>query len=211
MRVASLQGTLLGAGDPALTEDPRFERIPLDDTSFVDVCRGWLEGGDTLLEDLVHSVRWRQGRRPMWDRMVDDPRLTRWYHRDLEAPAPVLGVAHAALEDRYGVALHGPGLNYYRDGNDSVAYHRDRELRDTSDTIVAILTLGAARPFHVRPLGGGRSFDLRPGSGDLLVMGGRTQADWEHGVPKVAACGPRISASWRWSPTFAGRTPVTGY
>ena len=39
---------------------------------------------------------------------------------------------------------------------------------------------------------------LQPG--DLLVMGGRFQADWRHGVPKVARpVGPRISVTWRWS------------
>ena len=92
------------------------------------------------------------------------------------------------------------GLNYYRDGADSVAFHADQELRHLDDTLVAIVTLGAARPFLLRPQGGGRSIDLHPGSGDLLVMGGACQAKWEHGVPKVAAgAGPRISASIRWA------------
>ena len=80
-------------------------------------------------------------------------------------------------------------MNYYRDGRDSVAPHSDRELRELDDTIVAILTLGARRPFLVRPKAGGPSRDLAPGSGDLLVMGGRMQRDWEHAVPKVARCG----------------------
>ena len=92
------------------------------------------------------------------------------------------------------------GLNYYRDGRDSVAPHADRELRDLDDTLVAILTLGAARPFLLRPQGGGPAIDLHPASGDLLVMGGACQATWEHAVPKVAAgAGPRISASIRWA------------
>jgi alkylated DNA repair dioxygenase AlkB len=29
-------------------------------------------------------------------------------------------------------------------------------------------------------------------------MGGSCQLQWEHSVPKVASCGPRISATWRW-------------
>jgi alkylated DNA repair dioxygenase AlkB len=91
------------------------------------------------------------------------------------------------------------GLNYYRNGADSVAPHADRELRDLDDSLVAIVTLGARRPFLLRPKGGGRSVDLAPASGDLLVMGGACQAGWEHGVPKVARAGPRVSATWRWS------------
>ena len=105
----------------------------------------------------------------------------------------------ASLEKMYHVPLVGPGLNYYRDGHDSVAFHGDRELRQLNDTIVAILTLGATRPFLLRPLGGGRSRDFRPASGDLLVMGGACQALFEHSVPKIASSGPRVSASWRWA------------
>ena len=105
----------------------------------------------------------------------------------------------AALEAHYDVPLGGIGLNYYRDGRDSVAPHRDRELRHLDDTLIAIVTLGARRPFLIRPRGGGKSRDISPASGDLLVMGGRTQVGWEHGVPKVKTAEPRISVTWRWS------------
>src|SRR5262249_26112818 len=92
------------------------------------------------------------------------------------------------------------GLNYYRNGRDSVAWHRDTELRNLDRTLVAIVTLGAARPFLVRPVGGGASHDIHPGSGDLLVMGGASQMGWEHCVPKVSSSGPRFWMSYRGSP-----------
>jgi alkylated DNA repair dioxygenase AlkB len=135
----------------------------------------------------------------MYERFVDEPRLSYWYSRGSELPGPELEMAGDRLERLYAVPLAGPGLNYYRDGRDSVAFHADRELKYLGDTIVAIVTLGATRPFLVRPRGGGRSVDLRPASGDLLVMGGACQAAFEHAVPKTAAAGPRVSASWRWA------------
>ena len=92
-----------------------------------------------------------------------------------------------AVGRHYRVRFGAVGLNYYRDGRDSVAFHNDQELRHLDDTLVAIVTFGAARPFLLRPVGGGRSIDVHPASGDLLVMGGSCQAAWEHGVPKVAA------------------------
>jgi len=95
--------------------------------------------------------------------------------------------------------MRGPALNYYRDGRDSVAPHRDRELRKLDETLIAIVTLGARRPFLVRPRGGGRSRNIAPAGGDLLVMGGACQRGWEHAVPKVVNAGPRISVTWRWS------------
>jgi len=135
----------------------------------------------------------------MYDRMVDDPRLSHRYADIVDVPHPVLAEVRADLVDRYRVPLGALALNFYRDGRDSVAFHRDRELRELDDTLIAIVTLGARRPFHVRPRGGGTSLDLAPGSGDLLVMGGACQQQFEHGVPKVACCGPRISMTWRWA------------
>ena len=212
----ALQGTLLGAGHPAVERGQAVERVELDAGSWVDLARGWLHGADTLLETLVASVPWRQGRRRMYDRVLDDPRLSRWYNARDHLPDPTLETIRGSLSARYRVRFGSVGLNYYRDGRDSVAFHRDRELRHLDDTLVAIVTLGAARPFLVRPRAGGSSRDLRPGSGDLLVMGGRSQADWEHAVPKIVAAGPRVSVSLRWSrrvgpptaPCRPGATPA---
>jgi alkylated DNA repair dioxygenase AlkB len=193
------QRTLLGTGEPVVDDTAAFERVPLDDHSWVDIARGWLWGADTLLDALIASVDWHQGRRWMYDRMVDDPRLSCWFDADDELPHPALPVIGGTLEDRYRVPMRGPALNYYRDGRDSVAPHRDRELRKLDETLIAIVTLGARRPFLVRPRGGGRSRNIAPAGGDLLVMGGACQRGWEHAVPKVVNAGPRISVTWRWS------------
>ena len=193
------QTSLLGAGDPAVDPTVPFERLWLDDASWIDVARGWLHGADTLLDALIETVDWEQHRRWMYERMVDDPRLSRWVSTEEPLPHPALAPVRSALEARYDVPLGGIGLNYYRDGRDSVAPHRDRELRHLDETLIAIVTLGAQRPFLLRPRGGGKSRDISPASGDLLVMGGRTQVNWEHGVPKVKRAGPRISVTWRWS------------
>lgn len=204
-----LQGTLLAAGEPEVHDVP-FERIQLAPGTWLEVGRGVLGGADDLLYDLVASTDWRVGRRQMYDRVLDDPRLSRWYRREDGDPDPVLARVRAAAERRYGREFGGVGLNYYRDGADSVAFHADGELRDLEDSIVVILVLGERRPFLVRPLGGGPSTDLAPSSGDVVVMGGRCQADFEHAVPKSARrLGPRVSVSWRWSrgptPTVARR------
>jgi alkylated DNA repair dioxygenase AlkB len=193
------QGTLLGADEPRVAADPIFERLELGDGSWVDVSRGWLHGADTMLDDLAGSIDWRQGRRWMYDRMLDDPRLSRFFRVGAPTAHPECAAIRASLEDHYDVRFGGWGFNYYRDGRDSVAWHSDRELRHLDRTLVAIVTLGAARPFLIRPRGGGPSTDIHPGSGDLLVMGGRAQAACEHAVPKVAAAGPRISVMLRWT------------
>ena len=196
----TLQRSLLGSGDPGVRV-AAFERIEPSPGTWLEVGRNVLAGADDLLFELVEKTDWRVGRRVMWDREVDDPRLSRWYQGSGGDPHRLLAEVRAFAERRYGRTLVGPGLNYYRDGADSVAFHADRELRDVTDSLVVILVLGERRPFLVRPAGGGPSVDLAPASGDLVVMGGRCQADFEHAVPKTArAVGPRLSASWRWSP-----------
>ncbi len=83
------------------------------------------------------------------------------------------------------------GMTQTPDATESVV---TLELRDN----VAVLTLGSARRFLLRPKGGGTSVKLNPAPGDLLVMGGTCQRTWQHAVPKsAAATGPRISVTLR--------------
>ncbi len=105
--------------------------------------------------------------------------------------------ARAALSRDYGVAFNGGWLNLYRDGRDSVAWHRDSIPSDNPYPWVGILSLGSSRRFLVRPYGGGPSIRFDPAPGDLLVTGGLMQRQWEHAVPKTAASGPRISVTFR--------------
>lgn len=200
-----LQGSLLAAGEMSVN-DVALDRIEPAEGSWLELGRGLLGGADDLLYELISSTEWKVGRRVMFDRVLDDPRLSRWYRPEQGDPHPVLQQVREWAENRYSCTLGGAGLNYYRDGSDSVAFHADRELRDLRRSVVVILVLGEQRPFLVRPQGGGRSIDLAPGSGDVIVMGGRCQADFEHSVPKSARrIGPRLSVSWRWSP---GPTPT---
>lgn len=194
-----MQLGFFGVGAPSIDHQAWARRFDLGGGAWVEVRRGWLRGADDLCQELIATMPWQHHKRWMYDRIVDEPRLSCWYREAAEMPGGALVQAGAELSEMFGVPLAGPGLNYYRDGRDSVAFHSDRELRYLSDTIVAIVTLGAARPFLVRPQGRGRSTDFRPASGDLLVMGGACQLLFEHAVPKVASCGPRVSASWRWA------------
>jgi len=193
-----LQPSLFAGGRPGPCRQARFERVVLDRLSWVELCPGFLEGADALLEELVGGLAWTQRRRRMFDRVVDDPRLSCWLPAGTPLPHPALEEAKAQLESRYGVAFGRLGLNYYRHGRDSVAFHRDRELCRSDHSLVAVLTLGGGRPFLLRPRGGGPARRFVPASGDLLVMGGACQRSWEHSVPKVATAPARVSASWRW-------------
>jgi alkylated DNA repair dioxygenase AlkB len=141
----------------------------------------------------------------MYDRVVDVPRLVATYPADGRGHPLVPRMAEA-LTARYGRPLLRASLAAYRSGRDSVAFHGDRLGEARDDAIVAIVALGSRRRFLLRPAGGGRSRAFESGGGDLLVMGGTCQRAWEHGVPKVAHAGLRISVQFRSAPVVPART-----
>jgi alkylated DNA repair dioxygenase AlkB len=163
------------------------------------VARGYLTGADALLDELVTSVVWKQGRRQMYERTVDDPRLSRWYHRDATFPHPVLHDAHHSLRARYHVDFGGVALNFYRDGRDSVAAHNDRLHRLVAGAPIALLSLGAARRMLIRAKAPPRrTLQLDMEAGSVLLMSYASQHHFDHGIPKTrAAVGPRISLAFR--------------
>lgn len=194
------QASLFASGEPAVDREfTGISRVWLDELSWVDYQPGWLHGADELLATVVAVAEWRQRQVAMWGRRVDEPRLTAWWPvaEMTDLPAPVLGDAWGALGGRYGVPFTSLGANLYRDGRDSVAWHGDRIGHSSIEPVVAIVSLGEPRPFLLRPRGGGPSLAYEPGRGDLVVMGGRCQHDWEHTVPKVAVAGPRLSLTFR--------------
>ena len=175
-------------------------RVQLDPESWVDYAPGWVAGADDLFAELLASVDWGQRTRYMFDKQVIEPRLTSsWRAANGNALEPaVLERMRRVLSERYAVDLDSMGMNLYRDGRDSVAWHGDRIAREIERPIVALVSLGHPRKFLLRPKGGGRSRPFELGRGDLLVTGGRCQRLWQLSVPKVAtAAGPRISLAFR--------------
>jgi alkylated DNA repair dioxygenase AlkB len=183
------------------------ERLALDDASWVDVARGWLSGAAPLFEALVATTAWQASRLFRYDHWVEERRVGSFWRPPKPLPHPALGEAHRALQRRYRVTFDGFGMLQYRDGNDGQAFHRDTDMRWLDDTVIAVLSLGARRPWLLRPRsnrhdhtpGRGATHDLAPGPGDLIVMGGRCQADWEHSVPYLIGrqVEPRVSIQWR--------------
>ena len=134
---------------------------------------------------------------------------------------PALIAVQTWITRRYRATFDGVSLAQYRNERDSVGFHRDRELRWLDDTVIGVLTLGAHRPWLMKPITGrrersktrpGDAVDLSPHGGDLLVMGGRSQADWLHAVPKVRGrVTSRVSAQWRWTSKRGRRDTNPGF
>ena len=158
---------------------------------------------------------WEQGQVFRYERWVDMPRLEG--HQSGSGRHPALVEVEHWISRRYRVRFDGVALAQYRNERDGVGFHRDRELRWLEDTVVGALTLGARRPWLMKPLTGIRrgdeddligAIDLSPASGDLLVMGGRCQAAWLHAVPEGPPPGaqPGLGRSGAGRPDAASAT-----
>lgn len=197
--LSEVTGPTLGALGPTV------RRHQLGTGAWVDVRPTWVSGADDLFARLVREVPWHAERRQMYDRVVDVPRLLKFYGEDEPWPEPALVEAREALDAHYaaelGEGFATAGMCFYRDGRDSVAWHGDTIGRSrTEDTMVAILSLGESRRLSLRPRPGvvGAPASFPVGHGDLLVMGGSCQRTWEHAVLKTARpVGPRISIQFR--------------
>ncbi|MGN6722045.1 MAG: alpha-ketoglutarate-dependent dioxygenase AlkB [Marmoricola sp.] len=192
-----------GDSEPTLGDLSAVERNILSRGAWVDHLPGWVQGADAIFADLVQQIPWRAEQRPMYERVVDVPRLVHTYGIDTPLPHDVLTRAREALNDRYrpelGEDFVTAGCCFYRDGADSVAWHGDNLGRGrTSDTMVAIVSFGSPRRLLLRPKGGPCELAFHLGHGDLVVMGGSCQRTWEHAIPKTARpVGPRISIQFR--------------
>jgi alkylated DNA repair dioxygenase AlkB len=95
-------------------------------------------------------------------------------------------------------------MNFYRDGNDSIGMHSDDESQLDDEPVIASISVGTPRTFRVQHKETRTRYEIRLSGGSLLVMKGRTQKDWRHGIFKEPGAGPRINLTFR----FTHREPV---
>ena len=90
-------------------------------------------------------------------------------------------------------------INYYRDGYDKIDYHPDREALGVCNAVVTV-SLGTSRRFILRRNSDKFKIETVLNSGDLVMMAGNCQQDWQHSIPRVTTnkCATgRISLTYR--------------
>jgi alkylated DNA repair dioxygenase AlkB len=150
-------------------------------------------------EQLQQDVAWKGGRRLMYEREVDVPRLRAHYRLDAPDLPAALREARLAVAAVVDAPFDSVGLNLYRDQRDSVAPHNDKLADIVRGQPIALLSLGATRRMTIRakrPPHRMLKVDLEAGS--LLVMSWATQLHYDHAIPKQRTpVGPRISLAFR--------------
>ena len=147
------------------------------------------EESDYLLEKFIREAPWKQRVQKMWDKAVLTPRLTAWYGDRLEEDpipwTPELLMIKAKVEPLAGVTFNSVLLNYYRDGNDSVAWHSDRENVLGKRPVIASVSFGQVRSFDIRSKADHKEqYSVRLEHGSFLLMKAGLQEAFEHRIAK---------------------------
>ena len=167
---------------------------------------------DELLVALLAGVIWQSPVVQLFGRTFCSPRLAAWYGDPgavyqysglINEPLPWLPsliVLRRQIEHRFRQSFNSVLLNFYRDGADSMGWHRDREPELGKNPTIVSISLGGIRRFvlqHSRQSDMAR-LELRPEHGSLLLMRGATQHFWRHCVPKTRkVVAPRVNLTFR--------------
>ncbi|WPV02116.1 alpha-ketoglutarate-dependent dioxygenase AlkB [Mucilaginibacter sp. cycad4] len=164
-----------------------------------------------LYEDLIKNIAWKQEPIIIAGREIMQPRLTAWYgdpqkrysysgitmHPHLWT-SELLAIKYR-IEQIAGYTFTSALLNYYRDGNDSVGWHRDNEKELGINPVIGSVSFGTTRTFQLRHA---KDKSLKESvllnSGSFLLMRGSTQHHWFHSIPKeVKITQARINITFR--------------
>ncbi|MFL1896981.1 alpha-ketoglutarate-dependent dioxygenase AlkB family protein [Aquimarina sp. 2-A2] len=164
-----------------------------------------------LFTYLYKIVPWQQDQITVYGKTYMQPRLTALYAINKnpyeysnirmyphEFPAilmDVLDSVNKISKEQFTTCL----VNLYRDGQDSNGWHADDEKELGPDPIIASLSLGEARWFHLKhKTNPSLKYKLKLTSGSLLLMKEGSQKNWLHQLPKSKRITePRINLTFR--------------
>jgi len=159
------------------------------------------------LRGLVDELDWEEQRFTIYGRTMPMPRLIAMYgpvgyrYSGVVHPPRVLSPRLEEIRRRVeavtGRAFNSVLANLYRDGRDSVGWHRDSDYAHGGQPDIGSASFGAVRRFELRDRPGeAQAIDLEPGS--VLLIRSDAIARWWHRVPKTTRpVGPRVNLTFR--------------
>lgn len=163
-------------------------------------------------QQLLRDIPWQQDTLNFAGKPVLVPRLQSW-HGDSNSHygysglklvpqpwTPLLTKIRDDLQQQLQLPFNSVLLNWYRNGNDSVAWHSDDERELGPDPHIASLSFGTARRFELkhRTRLNQPKLGIELGDGSLLVMGSGVQQHYLHQIPKQhGLSGSRLNLTFR--------------
>lgn len=170
-----------------------------------------------LFKQLEEEIDWQQDEIKLFGKKFLQPRLHAWYGDEginytysglsMQTKVWTAGLLRIKrkIEAVYTAAYNSVLLNLYRSGQDSMGWHSDDEPELGKNPIIASLSLGGIRRFHLKHKKNKEidSVRLDLSEGSLLIMAGETQHHWKHQISKTAKeVQPRINLTFRFVKDF---------
>ncbi len=166
---------------------------------------------DAYFKHLKKYVPWQQEDIKVFGKVYPQPRLTALYGNNGKPYSyssitmypqifdDLLKELKEAVEEVSGVHFTSCLLNLYRDGRDSNGWHADNEKELGRNPVIASVSLGATRFFHLKHREDKNiRYKLPLEHGSLLLMRGATQHHYLHQVAKTKkTVGNRINLTFR--------------
>ncbi len=151
---------------------------------------------DTYFDALRIKTKWQQDDITVFGKTYAQPRLTALYGNN-DRPysysnitmhphqfADELLEMKNKVDNEVGETFTTCLLNLYRDGKDSNGWHADDEKELGENPIIASISLGQERYFHLRHKNDkNQQHKIVLEHGSLLLMKGTTQHFWQHQIP----------------------------
>lgn len=193
-----------------LGSDEPVELLPFDGSALFHPRFLTDAEADALMVSLLNQVPWEQRSIVRSGQRIPQPRLVAWFGDpgvtytysglSLESHAwiPPLEGLKARCETIAGATFNSCLANLYRDGHDYVGWHADDEPELGPDPVIASVSLGAERRFHLRHRATGETVKVVLQAGSLVVMSRGCQRHWVHQVPMMRrVTEPRINLTFR--------------
>ncbi|PWL37305.1 alpha-ketoglutarate-dependent dioxygenase AlkB [Flagellimonas aquimarina] len=169
------------------------------------------EEANSYFKAVRDGIPWQQDEITIFGKTYLQPRLTALYGNNGKTYSysnitmkpldftPELLTIKSTIEKEVGTEFSTCLLNYYRDGKDSNGWHSDDEKELGKNPIIASISLGAERFFHLRHKKNKTiKHKMLLEHGSLLLMKGETQHHWHHQIAKTAKkIGERVNLTFR--------------
>ncbi|CAH6420939.1 Alpha-ketoglutarate-dependent repair dioxygenase AlkB [uncultured virus] len=178
-----------------------------------------LQETDINISEILENISWYRVTyfKPLFKKILTTPRYTSVYGSDEDVNSaqkrkypidpipdflePLLKQVENESKSHFNMIM----CNLYLTHENTINWHSDDEKFLGNNPTIASLSLGGERKFLLREKKDHKnkySFNLQ--NGDLLIMKGNTQHDWEHAIPKTKNSKPRINLTFRYVKDYRG-------
>lgn len=169
------------------------------------------EEADFYFNKFEQEIPWNQDKIKLFGKEHLQPRLSAFFSepninyaysglklKPYNFPEKILEIK-TRIEDFSGLNFNSCLANLYRNGQDSMGWHSDNEKELGRDPVIASVSFGAERIFHLKHI---KDKSLKEKillkHGSLLMMESGLQVNWKHQLPKTQKIiGPRINLTFR--------------